>query len=354
MDPIRHDWTRDELAALFTLPLLDLIHRAGTVHRAHFDAREVQVSTLLSIKTGACPEDCAYCPQSAHFKTGLAVERLLPLDVVREHAAQAKAAGATRFCMGAAWRSPRDKDLDAVIAMVGAVRELGLETCVTAGMLRAEQAQRLKAAGLDYYNHNLDTSPEYYGDIISTRTFDDRLDTLAAVRDAGMKVCCGGIVGMNEARSDRVGLLHALATLPKHPESVPINLLVRVPGTPLAEAAALDPFEFVRTIAVARIAMPASVVRLSAGREGMSDELQALCFLAGANSIFYGEKLLTTDNPEAAADRRLFERLGLVGLGVSPGDEPSNPCKSALARDASGSCGSALARDGGPACTTLS
>ena len=317
MTAIRHDWTREELAALFELPLLDLIHRAATVHREHFDPREVQVSTLLSIKTGACPEDCAYCPQSAHFKTGLGVERLLPLDVVRESAAQAKAAGATRFCMGAAWRSPRDKDLDHVIAMVETVRELGLETCVTAGMLRADQAQRLKDAGLDYYNHNLDTSPEFYGEIISTRTFEDRLDTLAAVRDAGMKVCCGGIVGMNEARSDRVGLLHSLATLPRHPESVPINLLVRVPGTPLADAPALEPFEFVRTIAVARIAMPASVVRLSAGREGMSEELQALCFLAGANSIFYGEKLLTTGNPEAERDRALLAKLGLVGLGVS-------------------------------------
>ena len=317
MTAIRHDWTREELAALFELPLLDLIHRAATVHREHFDPREVQVSTLLSIKTGACPEDCAYCPQSAHFKTGLGVERLLPLEVVRESAAQAKAAGATRFCMGAAWRSPRDKDLDHVIAMVETVRELGLETCVTAGMLRADQAQRLKDAGLDYYNHNLDTSPEFYGEIISTRTFEDRLDTLAAVRDAGMKVCCGGIVGMNEVRSDRVGLLHSLATLPRHPESVPINLLVRVPGTPLVDAPALEPFEFVRTIAVARIAMPASVVRLSAGREGMSEELQALCFLAGANSIFYGEKLLTTGNTEAESDRALMAKLGLVGLGVT-------------------------------------
>jgi len=325
MTAIRHDWTREELAALFELPLLDLIHRAATVHRAHFDSREVQVSTLLSIKTGACPEDCAYCPQSAHFKTGLGVERLLPLDVVRESAAQAKAAGATRFCMGAAWRSPRDKDLDHVIAMVETVRELGLETCVTAGMLRADQAQRLKDAGLDYYNHNLDTSPEFYGEIISTRTFEDRLDTLSAVRDAGMKVCCGGIVGMNEARSDRVGLLHSLATLPRHPESVPINLLVRVPGTPLADAPALEPFEFVRTIAVARIAMPASVVRLSAGREGMSEELQALCFLAGANSIFYGEKLLTTGNPEAERDRALLAKLGLVGLGVAESAPACSP-----------------------------
>ena len=311
MSSIRHDWTREELAALFDLPLLDLVHQAASVHRQHFDPREVQISTLLSIKTGACPEDCAYCPQSAHFKTGLEVERLLPLATVREHAAQAKAAGATRFCMGAAWRSPRDKDLDAVIEMVEAVREIGLETCVTAGMLRADQARKLADAGLDYYNHNLDTSPEYYGEIISTRTFDDRLQTLGAVRDAGMKVCCGGIVGMNEARSDRVGLLQALATLPRHPESVPINQLVRVAGTPLGDAAELDAFEFVRTIAVARIAMPASVVRLSAGREQMSAELQALCFLAGANSIFYGERLLTTANPEAERDQALFQRLGL-------------------------------------------
>jgi biotin synthase len=328
MSRIRHDWIREELAALFDTPLLDLVHQAGSVHRQHFDAREVQISTLLSIKTGACPEDCAYCPQSAHFKTGLEVERLLPLATVRVHAAQAKAAGATRFCMGAAWRSPRDKDLDAVIDMVEAVREIGLETCVTAGMLRADQARKLAEAGLDYYNHNLDTSPEYYGEIISTRTFDDRLETLGAVRDAGMKVCCGGIVGMNETRGDRVGLLHALATLPRHPESVPINQLVRVVGTPLGEAAELDSFEFVRTIAVARIAMPASVVRLSAGREQMSAELQALCFLAGANSIFYGERLLTTGNPEVEADRQLFERLGLVGLGAvaESAAVPASPC----------------------------
>ena len=318
MHAIRHDWSRAELAALFELPFLELVHRAALVHRQHFDPRAVQVSTLLSIKTGACPEDCGYCPQSAHFKTGLGTERLLPLQLVREKAAQAKAAGATRFCMGAAWRSPRDKDLDAVIAMIDAVRAEGLETCVTAGMLRRDQAQRLKDAGLDYYNHNLDTSPEHYGAVISTRTYEDRLDTLDAVREAGMKVCCGGIVGMKEAREDRVGLLHALATLPRHPESVPINLLVRVPGTPMADAPALDPLEFVRTIAVARIAMPASTVRLSAGREGMSEELQALCFMAGANSIFYGEKLLTTGNPDVEADRQLFERLGLVGLNAQP------------------------------------
>ena len=316
MHELRHDWTRNEVLELFELPFLELVHRAASAHRAHFDPRAVQVSTLLSIKTGACPEDCAYCPQSAHFKTGLGVERLLPLANVREKAAQAKAAGATRFCMGAAWRSPRDKDLDAVIEMVEAVRALGLETCVTAGMLRGEQAQRLKDAGLDFYNHNLDTSPEYYGQIISTRSFEDRLDTLSAVRRAGMKVCSGGIIGMNEARSDRAGLLHSLATLPAHPESVPINLLVRVAGTPLENAASLDPLEFVRTIAVARLLMPRSHVRLSAGREGMSEELQALCFMAGANSIFYGEKLLTTGNPDVEADRRLFARLGLTGMAA--------------------------------------
>lgn len=323
MDEIRHDWTREELAALFDLPLLELVYRAASVHRLHFDPRQVQVSTLLSIKTGACPEDCGYCPQSAHFKTGVEVERLLPLQVVREKAAQAKAAGATRFCMGAAWRNPRDKDLDAVVAMVEVVREQGLETCVTAGMLRAEQAQRLKDAGLDYYNHNLDTSPEFYGQVITTRSYADRLDTLAAVRDAGMKVCCGGIVGMNETRADRVGLLHALATLPRHPESVPVNQLVPVPGTPLGNAAPLDPLEFVRTIAVARIAMPASSVRLSAGRERMPEALQALCFLAGANSVFYGEKLLTTGNPDISADQALFARLGLLGLEETAASEGS-------------------------------
>lgn len=311
---LRHDWTREEILALYALPFTELIWRAADCHRRHFDPRQVQVSTLLSIKTGACPEDCAYCPQSAHFKTGLEVERLLPLDEVRRKAAEAKAAGASRFCMGAAWRSPRDKDLEQVAAMVEAVRELGMETCVTAGMLRPDQAQRLKDAGLDYYNHNLDTSPEYYGEIISTRRFEDRLETLAAVRSAGMKVCCGGIVGMNEGREDRAGLLQALANLPSHPESVPINLLVRVAGTPLADAEPLDPLEFVRTIAIARLLMPRSMVRLSAGRESMDEALQALCFLAGANSIFYGEKLLTTPNPEADRDRRLFDRLGLVAM----------------------------------------
>ncbi len=311
---VRTDWTRDEIAALFDVPLLDLVFRAASVHRAHFDPQAVQISTLLSIKTGACPEDCAYCPQSAHFKTGLGVERLLALNEVRNSASAAKAAGATRFCMGAAWRAPRDKDIDRLIEMVGVVRELGLETCLTAGMLNPEQAQRLRDAGLDYYNHNLDTSPEFYPQIISTRCFQDRLDTLQAVRDAGLNVCSGGIVGMNESRADRVGLIHALATLPAHPESVPINRLVKVSGTPLQDAEELDDFEFVRSIAVARLTMPRSVVRLSAGRETMDPSLQALCFLAGANSIFYGEKLLTTGNPEVTADRALFARLGLKGL----------------------------------------
>jgi biotin synthase len=310
----RNNWTRGEIAALFDLPLLELVFRAASVHRQHFDPTQVQISTLLSIKTGACPEDCGYCPQSAHFKTGLEVERLLALAEVQRSATAAKSAGATRFCMGAAWRSPRDKDVDRVIEMVQAVRDIGMETCLTAGMLTPAQAQRLKAAGLDYYNHNLDTSPEFYPTIISTRCFEDRLDTLQSVREAGLNVCSGGIVGMNESRADRVGLIHALATLPSHPQSVPINRLVRVAGTPLQDADELDDFEFVRTIAAARIAMPESVVRLSAGREAMGESLQALCFLAGANSIFYGEKLLTTGNPEVEQDRRLFDKLGLKGL----------------------------------------
>ena len=311
MPPIRHDWTRAEALALFELPFMDLVHRAQTVHREHQPANAVQVSTLLSIKTGACPEDCAYCPQSARYDTGLKAERLMPVDAVLDAARQAKAAGATRFCMGAAWRNPKDRDLAQVEAMVRGVRELGLETCATLGMLTPPQAQRLAEAGLDYYNHNLDTSPEHYGEIITTRCYQDRLDTLAAVRAAGMKTCCGGIVGMGESREDRAGLLVALATQPAHPDSVPINLLVKVPGTPLADVPALPPFEFVRTLAVARIMMPKSMVRLSAGREGMSEELQALCFLAGANSIFYGEKLLTTGNPDTERDLALFAELGI-------------------------------------------
>jgi biotin synthase len=308
---LRHDWSRAEVEALFDLPLPELLFRAQTAHRQHFDPAEVQVSTLLSIKTGGCPEDCAYCPQSARFDTGLKAHKLLSVDEVRARAAAAKAAGATRFCMGAAWRSPKDKDVAAVAEMVGAVRELGMETCATLGMLSPEQAVALKQAGLDYYNHNLDTAPEFYGEIIHTRQYQDRLDTLDHVRAAGMKTCCGGIVGMGETRAQRAGLLHTLATLPEHPQSVPINRLVQVEGTPLHGTVELDPIEFVRTVAVARILMPASMVRLSAGRETMSDELQALCFAAGANSIFYGEKLLTTGNPDTEKDLALFARLGL-------------------------------------------
>jgi len=308
---IRHDWTRAQVGALFALPFPDLIFQAQQVHRAYFDPCEVQISTLLSIKTGGCPEDCAYCPQSIHYDTGVKPEKLMQLDIVLAVARAAKESGAGRFCMGAAWRSPKDRDLDAVCAMVEGVKALGLETCVTLGMLTNAQARRLKGAGLDYYNHNLDTSPEYYEQIITTRTYQDRLDTLSAVRAAGIHVCCGGIVGMGESLDDRIGMIATLASLPAHPESVPINMLVQVAGTPLATGAPLDPLDFVRTIAVARITMPASMVRLSAGREDMSDETQALCFLAGANSIFYGPKLLTTGNPAADSDRALMHRLGL-------------------------------------------
>ncbi|MFP5413588.1 MAG: biotin synthase BioB [Gammaproteobacteria bacterium] len=311
MTAIRHDWTRDEALALFALPFSDLLFRAQTVHRQHFDPNTVQVSTLLSIKTGACPEDCKYCPQSARYDTGLEREKLLELEAVIERARAARAQGSTRFCMGAAWRSPHDRDLPAVLGMVRAVKGLGLETCMTLGMLSETQSQALADAGLDYYNHNLDTSPEYYGEIITTRTYQDRLETLDRVRRAGMKVCAGGILGMGEALADRAGLLVQLANLPVHPESVPINQLVPVAGTPLADAQALDPFDFVRTIAVARILMPASHVRLSAGREAMNEQTQALAFFAGANSIFYGERLLTTPNPDADADRTLFARLGI-------------------------------------------
>jgi biotin synthase len=313
---LRHDWSRGEVLALLDLPLPELMARAGAVHREHFDPREVQVSTLLSIKTGGCPEDCAYCPQAARYDTGLKAHKLLGLDEVVEKASAAKAAGATRFCMGAAWRSPKDKDLAKVAEMVGAVKALGMETCATLGMLSPGQAQTLKGAGLDYYNHNLDSAPEIYGDIIHTRDYQDRLDTLAQVRGAGLKTCCGGIVGMGESREQRAGLLQTLANLPEHPGSVPINRLVQVEGTPLHGTALLDPFEFVRTIAVARLLMPQSMVRLSAGRAEMSEELQALCFLAGANSIFYGEKLLTTGNPDVEADQALFARLGLVPMPV--------------------------------------
>jgi biotin synthase len=309
---IRNDWTLAEVSALFDLPFMDLVFRAQGVHRLYQAPNTVQISTLLSIKTGACPEDCAYCPQSVRFETGLAASELLELEDVAARARAAKESGATRFCMGAAYRSPKPKDLRKVLSMIRAVKALGLETCATLGMVAPSQALELKAAGLDFYNHNLDTSPRYYQEIISTRTYQDRLDTLQAVRDAGMKVCCGGIVGMGEEPEDRVELLHTLATLPEHPQSVPINQLVRVPGTPLANSAALDPFDFVRMIAVARILMPASHVRLSAGRAEMSDELQALCFMAGANSIFYGEKLLTTGNSDTEHDLRLFQRLKIA------------------------------------------
>ena len=312
----RHDWTRAEIRDLFAMPFPDLIYRAQTVHREHFDPAEVQVSTLLSIKTGGCPEDCAYCPQSAKYDTGVKAEKLMSLDRVLAEAQAAKDAGASRFCMGAAWREPKDRDLDKVCAMIEGVRAMGMETCVTLGMLTGSQAKRLKDSGLDYYNHNLDTSPEFYGEIITTRTYQERLDTLDHVRDAGIHVCCGGIVGMGEGADDRAGMIHALATLPAHPESVPINLLVQVEGTPLAQGAALDPIDFVRTIAVARITMPRSMVRLSAGREDMTDEMQTLCFLAGANSIFYGPKLLTTPNPAADRDRQLMDRLGLRAMQV--------------------------------------
>jgi biotin synthase len=307
----RHDWTRDEVRALFDLPFTELMFRAQSVHRQNFDPTEVQISTLLSIKTGGCPEDCAYCPQSARYDTGVRAEKLMVLDAVLAEARAAKAAGASRFCMGAAWREPKDRDLDAVCAMVEGVKALGLEACATLGMLTAPQARRLKTAGLDFYNHNLDTSPEFYDRIITTRTYQDRLETLDRVRDAGIAVCCGGIVGMGETREDRVGMIATLASLPMHPESVPINMLVRVAGTPLAPQNALDGIEFVRTVAVARIAMPRSVVRLSAGREDMTEETQALCFLAGANSIFYGPKLLTTPNPGRDRDRELMDKLGL-------------------------------------------
>jgi biotin synthase len=288
--------------------------RAQTVHRQHFDPRQVQISTLLSIKTGGCPEDCAYCPQSARYETGVRAEKLMQVDTVLAEATAAKKGGASRFCMGAAWREPKERDLDRVCEMVSQVKALGLETCATLGMLTRTQAQKLKAAGLDYYNHNLDTSPEYYGAIITTRTYRERLDTLEHVRAAGLAVCCGGIIGMGEGVEDRTGLLVTLANLRPHPESVPINMLVKVEGTPMASADAVDAIDFVRTIAVARITMPKSVVRLSAGREDMSDEMQALCFLAGANSIFYGPKLLTTPNPERDRDARLFDKLGLAPM----------------------------------------
>ena len=308
---VRHDWSLDEVRKIFEQPFNELLFQAQTVHRRHFDPNAVQVSTLLSIKTGGCPEDCKYCSQSVHYDSGLEPERLMDIDAVVTAAKAAKQAGASRFCMGAAWRNPKGRNFERVLEMVDRVRAEGLETCATLGMLDAAQAAALKQAGLDYYNHNLDTSPEFYGDIITTRTYDDRLDTLTHVRDAGINVCCGGIVGMGESRADRVSMLCELANLPEHPGSVPINQLVKVAGTPLDEQAGIDPLEFVRTIATARILMPAAWVRLSAGRAEMSDEMQALCFFAGANSVFYGEKLLTTGNPDTARDDALFAKLGL-------------------------------------------
>jgi biotin synthase len=323
---IRNDWTRAEISELFELPLLDLLFQAQQIHRRHHAPNRVQLSTLLSIKTGGCPEDCGYCSQSAHAATGLKAEKLMDVDAVLAAAAEAKAAGSGRFCMGAAWREPKDRDLDALCEMVAGVKAMGLETCMTLGMLSEHQAGRLAEAGLDYYNHNLDTSPEHYGAVISTRTWQDRLDTLARVRASGMAVCCGGIVGMGESREDRVGFLHALATLPAHPESVPINALVPIKGTVLGDMLAgtplarIDDIEFVRTVAVARITMPMAMVRLSAGRESMSESTQALCFLAGANSIFTGDRLLTTGNAGADADAALFDKLG---LGAMTADEPA-------------------------------
>ncbi len=313
---VRHDWRKAEIEELFAEPFNDLLFRAQTIHRQYFDPNEVQKSTLLSIKTGGCPEDCGYCNQSAHFETGLPASRLMDTDAVLQEAKKAKAGGATRYCMGAAWREPKDRDMDDLCAMVRDVKGLGLETCMTLGMLSDDQVAALKEAGLDYYNHNIDTSPEYYKEIITTRTYDDRLETLERVRNAGINVCCGGIVGMGESRADRAGMLHTLATLPEHPESVPINMLMRVEGTPLRHSDGVDPIEFVRTIAVARILMPGSMVRLSAGREHMSEEMQALCFFAGANSIFVGDKLLTTPNPKEDKDSQLFEKLGLRPMAL--------------------------------------
>ncbi|MEN9728255.1 MAG: biotin synthase BioB [Pseudomonadota bacterium] len=318
-EPAAERWSREAAESLLTQPLMDLLHQAHTVHRQNFDPNRIQLSTLLNIKTGGCPEDCAYCPQSARFETNVTAGEVLDVEVVRTAALNAKKAGATRFCMGAAWRSPKDRDLDRVIPLIQAIKDLGMESCVTLGMLKPAQAERLKDAGLDYYNHNLDTSPEFYGNIISTRTYADRLNTLEAVREAGINVCCGGIVGMGETTHDRAGLLCTLANMPVQPESVPINMLVRVEGTPLADEQALDALDMVRTIAAARIMMPKSYVRLSAGRSSMSDETQALCFFAGANSIFYGEQLLTTENPLTVEDQRLFAKLGLSSTGETHG-----------------------------------
>ena len=312
-------WSVEQIEALLNLPFTDLLWQAQKVHRAHHDANEVELATLLSVKTGGCPEDCGYCPQSVHYDTGVKAEKLMESGAVKQAADAARAAGATRFCMGAAWRAPKDRDIDAVAELVRTVKDVGLEACVTLGMLADGQAEKLKAAGLDYYNHNLDCAPDFYGEIISTRDYQDRLDTLDRVRGAGVKVCSGGIVGMGESRRQRAALIAQLANLPEVPDSVPINHLVKVEGTPLAEQPDLDPFEFVRMIAAARITMPKSRVRLSAGRQQLGEAVQALCFLAGANSIFYGEKLLITGNPEVAGDRALFQRLGVKGRAGVPG-----------------------------------
>ncbi len=320
----RHDWSLDEIITLYRQPLNDLLHRAQTVHRRSFDPNRIQLSTLLNIKSGGCPEDCAYCPQSVRYNTGVDSEALMSCEQVLDAARRARASGASRFCMGAAWRGPKDRDIDKVAEMVAGVKQLGLETCVTLGMLKDGQAERLKQAGLDYYNHNLDTSEEFYEQVITTRSYRDRLDTLQQVREAGINVCCGGIIGMGEAVTDRAALLQTLANLPQHPESVPVNTLVKVTGTPLDAEDDTDPIDLVRTIACARILMPGAYVRLSAGRTEMSDSTQALCFYAGANSIFYGEKLLTTDNPQFSKDQSLFERLGLTSdTGHTPGEIPA-------------------------------
>lgn len=322
-DGLRHDWTREEVEALLALPFNDLIFKAQTVHRKWFDPNEVQKSTLLSIKTGGCPEDCGYCNQSAKFDTGLSASKLMEVQKVLEGARRAKEAGASRYCMGAAWRNPKDRDMEAIVAMIKGVREMGMETCMTLGMLSPEQTIRLKEAGLDYYNHNIDTSEEYYKEVVTTRTYQDRLDTIQRVQEAGMNVCSGGILGMGESQSDHAGMLQTLANLTPHPQSVPINMLMQVKGTPLGESKEIDPIDFVRTIAAARIMMPKSVVRLSAGRENMSEETQALCFLAGANSIFIGEQLLTTKNPAKEKDDAMFEKLGLKPM-------PAHRCPSEI------------------------
>lgn len=324
MVELNHNWQKDEVAKLFALPLMDLLFQAQAIHRQHFDPNAVQVSTLLSIKTGACPEDCGYCSQSGHHNTALTKQKLMEVEKVVQEAKRAKEAGSTRFCMGGAWRSPPEKDFPALLEMVKQVRALGMETCVTAGMLDATQAAALKEVGLDYYNHNIDTSPEYYDKVITTRTFADRLQTLEHVRNSGINVCCGGILGLGETREDRISMLCQLANLPEHPQSVPINQLVAIQGTPLAESKGVDKFEFLRVIAVARIMMPKSMLRLSAGRKEMSDEMQAMCFLAGANSIFYGDKLLTVDNPQENDDNQLLEKLGMHAMKLSERENVSN------------------------------